>query len=155
MKSFYSLLFVALLTCISCGKITTPEISDLNTIPEYHKAKDGVFIHVSSGYNNPQKVLMAVNLAAKMAESKDVALFFDVEGVMMLTKTSEDIEMANFMSLHKTLKKLVEMNVLIMACPMCIKKAGIDIMQLKTGVVVAEKEKFFNFTKGRILSLNY
>ena len=98
---------------------------------------------------------MALSLAVKMAESKDVCLFFDIEGVKLLTKTSEDIKMENYMSLHEAINKLIEQNVLIMACPMCTKAAGINPEDYKEGIILAEKDRFFNFTKGRILSLDY
>lgn len=154
MKIQNLLLVVFLLTLISCTNTEKPEIADL-VKPLQQTVKDGVFFHISSGYENPKKVLMAFSLAVKMAESEDVCLFFDIEGVKLLTKTSEDIQMENYMSLHEAINKLTEQNVLIMACPMCTKAAGINPEDYKDGVIIAEKEKFFDFTKGRILSLDY
>jgi predicted peroxiredoxin len=87
--------------------------------------------------------------------AKDVALFFDTEGVKLLTKTSKDIQMDNFMTMHSALDTLIQHKVRIMACPMCMAKAEIKPEDLKDGVIVAEAEKFFNFTKGRILTLDY
>jgi hypothetical protein len=42
-----------------------------------------------------------------------------------------------------------------MACPGCLKNAGKTPEDLRPGITVADKDKFFNFTKGRILTLNY
>ena len=136
----------------SCTNDSKPEMAQL-VKPEKHK--DGLFLHVSSGYDNPHKASMALSLAVKMSESQDVALFFDIEGVKLLTKDSEDIQMDNFMTCHSALDTLLKRNVTIMACPMCMAKAEIKPENLREGIIVAEKEKFFNFTKGRILTLDY
>lgn len=117
--------------------------------------KDGLFLHVSSGYDNPHKASMALSLAVKMAESKDVAMFFDTEGVKLLTKNSKDIQMSNFLTLHSALDSLVQNNVTLMVCPMCLAQAEIEPEQLREGVMIAEKERFFNFTQGRILTIDY
>lgn len=136
----------------SCQNETKPEISQL-VKPEKHK--DGIFIHVSSGYDNPHRACMALSLAVKMSESQDVSLFFDIEGVKILTKDSKDIQMDNFMTCHGAIDSLVKCNVQIMACPMCLAKAEIKKEDLIEGIIIAEKEKFFNFTKGRILTIDY
>jgi predicted peroxiredoxin len=154
MKIHNLLLIVFLMTLVSCGNTEKPEIVDLVESSQ-QTFKDGIFLHISSGYDNPKKVLMALSLANKMAESKDVCLFFDIDGVYLLTKTAEDMQMENYMSLHEAINKLVEQNVIIMACPMCTKAAGIAPEDYKEGIIIAEKEKFFDFTKGRILSLDY
>jgi predicted peroxiredoxin len=98
---------------------------------------------------------MAMSIAIKMSETKDVTLFFDIEGVKLLTKTSEDIQMNNSITMQSALDTLMNHNVQIMACPMCMAKAEIKPEDLKDGIIVAEAEKFFNFTKGRILTLDY
>ena len=82
-------------------------------------------------------------------------MFFDIEGVRLLTQSSEDIEMEHYLTLYDALNKLVEHKILIMACPMCVNAAGIELEDLRDGVIIAEKEKFFKFTKGRILTLDY
>lgn len=45
--------------------------------------------------------------------------------------------------------------VTLMACPGCLKAAGKSVGDLAPGVKVAEKEAFFSFTRGRILTLDY
>lgn len=144
-----------ILTFFSCQDSQKPTMRDLAKAENLQHKKDGVFIHVSCGYDNPHKTLMALSLANKMTETQDVTLFFDIEGVKLLTKTSEDIQMENFMTLHAALDSLIAHKVQIMACPMCTKTAGINPEDYKEGVIIAEKEKFFDFTKGRILTLDY
>jgi len=154
MRILNLLLIAIVLTFTSCQNAAVPETAESHQSEEC-QVKDGLFLHISTGYDNPKKALMALSLATIMAETKDVALFLDMEGVKLLTKTSEDIQLENFISLHEALDKLIEMDVLIMACPMCTKAAGINPEDYKNGIIIAEKEKFFDFTKGRILSLDY
>jgi peroxiredoxin family protein len=42
-----------------------------------------------------------------------------------------------------------------MACPGCMKVMGVTDDMLKEGVVVASKDRFFDFTEGGILTLDY
>jgi len=42
-----------------------------------------------------------------------------------------------------------------MACPGCMAVMGVTEDMLLDGVIVANKNKFFNFTKGGILTLDY
>lgn len=116
---------------------------------------DGVFIHISKGYENPQKVLMALSLASLFSETHDVAVFCDLEGVKLLTKDAEDLTMENYKSAKEALSVLIANKALIMACPMCVKAAGLTSDDLMEGVIIAEKEKFFDFTDGRIITLDY
>jgi peroxiredoxin family protein len=47
------------------------------------------------------------------------------------------------------------MKVGVYACPTCLKIAGYKPEDLIAGVQIAQKDKFFNFTKGRIITLDY
>ena len=51
--------------------------------------------------------------------------------------------------------KLIERQVPLMACPGCLKAAGKTAADLAPGIRGADKEAFFGFTKGRILTLDY
>jgi hypothetical protein len=42
-----------------------------------------------------------------------------------------------------------------MACPGCLRVAGKTENDLMEGVKIADKNKFFNFTSGRILTIDY
>jgi len=123
--------------------------------PNQNKPKDGVLIHLSSSYDNPHKVLMALSLALKMSENKNVLVFMDIQGVKIAVKNAEDIRIENFDSLNNLLNKLIENKVELMVCPMCLKQAGFKPEDLKEGFKLADKERFFDFTEGRILTLNY
>ena len=115
--------------------------------------KDGMFIHVTS--NDPHRVLMAMNMADMVSADHDVVMYFDIDGVNVLVKDAEDLEYAHFPSSHTLIGKLTGKNIKIMACPGCLKAAGYTSEDLMDGIEVADKETFFNFTKGRILTLDY
>ena len=150
MKKLYSftLLFSSLLLILSCNQQKTD-------LAEKENVRDGVFIHISHGSDNPHRVLMALSLAEKMSEDKDVILYFDITGIEVLLKNSPDLSFAQFTSSKEQVQKLLDKGITIMACPGCLKAARKTPDDLREGVMVANKEKFFNFTKGRILSIDY
>jgi predicted peroxiredoxin len=119
------------------------------------KIKDGVFIHISRGEDDPHRVLMALTLAEKMSVDKDVLVFFDIKGVEVPLKNGKAIAFKEFETAQKLLPKLIDRGVLVCVCPMCLKAANYQPEDLIEGVRIAEKEAFFNFTQGRILSLDY
>lgn len=119
------------------------------------EARDGVFIHITQGKDNPHEVLMALNMAGIMAQDHDVLVYFDIKGIEVVLKDAEDITYAHFPSSKQQLAKLTKMGVTVMACPGCLKAAGKTGADLAEGVQVADKKAFFSFTKGRILTLDY
>ncbi len=118
-------------------------------------AKDGLFLHISSGYENPHKVLMALKMAKMMSSDHDVLLYLDIEAVKLVLTDSKDMTFADFPTLKELLKELTDAKVTVMACPTCLKVAGKSEADLIPGVIVAQKDKFFGFTKGRIVTLDY
>ena len=117
--------------------------------------KDGVFIHITESYNNPHKVLMPLKMANMMAMDKDVLVYMDIKAVELLVKGAKDMNYKDFDSFQTLIKSLVAKKVGIYACPTCLKIAGFKPEDLMEGVKVAEKDKFFNFTKGKIITLDY
>jgi len=117
--------------------------------------RDGVFLHISHGKDNPHRLLMALNMANIMADDHDVLVYFDINAVNAVLKDSEDIMFAHFPSSKKSLKALKAKDVILMACPGCLKVAGKTKKDLAKGVKIADKKVFFSFTKGRILTLDY
>jgi predicted peroxiredoxin len=117
--------------------------------------KDGVFIHISNGTNDPHRVLMGLNMAAIMAEDKAVLVYFDVEGVDVVLKNAIDLQFGHFTSSRTQIKNLLDKDVQLYVCPGCLKAAGRSEADVIEGVEIANKEVFFNFTNGRILSLDY
>ncbi|MCU0344575.1 MAG: DsrE family protein [Ignavibacterium sp.] len=117
--------------------------------------KEGIFLHISTSYDNPHRLLMPLKMATLMAPEKAVLIYMDIEAVKILVKNSKDITHPEFESAHSYIKKLIEMGVEIYACPTCLKVAGYKTEELMDGIKPANKDRFFNFTKGRILSLSY
>lgn len=117
--------------------------------------RDGVFIHITESYNDPHRVLMPLKMANMMAMDKDVIVYMDIHAVELLVKGAKDLTFADFESLKTYIKLLAEKKVGVYACPTCLKIAGFKPEDLMEGVQVAQKDKFFNFTKGRIITLDY
>jgi predicted peroxiredoxin len=118
-------------------------------------SKDGVFIHISNGFENPHKVLMALSMATLMADTQDVCVYLDIKGVNVVLKDAQDLNYSHFASAQTQIKALVDKGVPVLACPGCLKAAEKTPADLMDGVRVADKETFFGFTKGRILTLDY
>lgn len=117
--------------------------------------RDGVLIHVSHGTDDPHRALMAMNMANLMADDHDVMLYFDIKGVEAVLKDGSDLTYGPFKSSKTQLEELRQKHVVVMACPMCLKAAGKTADDLAAGVQIADKSRFFSFTKGRIITLDY
>ena len=160
MKKFL-LLFAMVFALISCkqaeDKKSEHEMEGMKTdsVASCCSTKDGLFIHISSGYDNPHKVLMALKMAAMVSMEEDVLVYIDIKGVDMVLKSSKDMKFKDFPTLYELLDKLAAKKVTVMACPTCLKVAGYNPEDLRPGIILAEKNKFFNFTKGKIVTLDY
>jgi predicted peroxiredoxin len=119
------------------------------------KVRDGVFIHISSGPENPHRVVMALKMATSMAVDKDVLVYFDIKGIDVVLKGAKDITYPTFPSAQESIQMLLNKGINIYACPGCLKAAGKSGADLMPGIQVAEKDRFFDFTKGRILTIDY
>jgi predicted peroxiredoxin len=117
--------------------------------------RDGVFLHISHGTDDPHRVAMALNMAAIMSEDRDVLVYFDIKGIEVVLQDAPDISYAQFPGSRDQLKLLADRGVILAACPGCLQAAGKTAEDLQEGVTVANKEEFFGFTEGRILTLDY
>ncbi len=117
--------------------------------------RDGVFIHVSHGTDDAHHVVMALQMAQIMQEQRDVLVYFDARGVDACLKNVPDIRYPEFPTAKTQIQQLLDKKVTIMACPACLKAARKSPDDLIRGIQVADKDKFFTFTKGRILTLDY
>jgi predicted peroxiredoxin len=118
-------------------------------------SRDGVFVHVSHGHDDPHRVLMALRMAELMAADHDVLVYFDIAGVEVVLEDAKDLQFAQFPNAKAQLAALIELDVPLYACPGCLEAAGKNAADLTEGVQVANKEAFFDFTEGRILTLDY
>jgi len=94
-------------------------------------------------------------MAVMMSMDKDVLVYMDIKAVELLVKSSADLNFGEFESAHSYIKQLTDKGVGVYACPTCLKIAGFKPEDLIDGVQVAQKDKFFDFTKGRIITLDY
>jgi predicted peroxiredoxin len=98
---------------------------------------------------------MPLKMAVMMSMDKDVIVCMDNHAAEILVKNSKDMTFPDFESAHTYIKLLTDKGVGVFACPTCLKIAGFRPEDLMEGVQIAQKDKFFNFTKGRIITLDY
>lgn len=158
MKKVFSLFVIAVIAA-SCINLDVDEnaAKALEEMDKAHKFENtGVFIHITHGSDDAHRALMGLMMATKMAEDKDVALYLDIKGIELVLKDAEAVTYGDhFPPSDEMINKLVQKGATIMACPGCMAVMGVTEDMLMDGVIVAEKEKFFNFTEGGILSLDY
>jgi predicted peroxiredoxin len=150
MKNFLTLVLILLVTM---SLISPAQQNESKAIQE--EVKDGVFIHISHGTDDPHRVLMALSIADRMSADKDVIIYIDITGIDVVLKDSPDLTLEPFKSSKTLIQNLLNKGITIMACPTCLKAAGKSSEDLAEGISVADKDKFFNFTKGRILTIDY
>jgi len=151
--SFLIIATILLFGCQPKQALKEEKTSTANYTAEKHK--DGVFIHISHGAEDAHRVAMGLKMATLMSEDKDVLVYFDINGIDVVTKDAPDIQMNTFPSSKKALQELLSNNVPVYACPGCMKAKGVTEDGLLEGIQVANKDAFFDFTKGRILTLDY
>jgi len=84
-----------------------------------------------------------------------VLMYFDIDGIGMVTKDAPNLEMEPFGTSDELFDKLINAGVTIFACPGCMEVHGVKASDLRSGVTTADKHFFFDFTDGRILSIDY
>jgi predicted peroxiredoxin len=150
MKSSGLVIIAAVTVFLSC-QTRSPVKDEVSVAPE----KDGVFIHISHGVNDAHRVLMGLRMASVMSADKDVLVYFDIKGVEVVLKDTQEIVREPFESTRSQIPELLESGVSMYVCPSCLAAAGATTDQVIEGVQIANKEAFFDFTDGRILTLDY
>jgi predicted peroxiredoxin len=124
-------------------------------------ARDGVFVHVSHGADDAHRALMALKMAALMTKTQDVLVYMDVQAVHLAVKADETgrhVTVATheaFPASDEMLRQILAGGGTVCVCPTCLKAAGYEEADLREWIALADKAKFFSFTKGRILSIDY
>ena len=148
-----NLLTSVLILAMSMAFLTYAQHTESKAVQE--EVRDGVFIHISHGTDDPHRMLMGLTMAERMSADKDVILYIDITGIDVVLKESPDLTLEPFASSKTLIQNLLKKGITIMACPTCLKAAGKTPEDLAEGISVADKDKFFSFTKGRILSIDY
>lgn len=144
-----------IVSCNSKPGKSSVSSQEKQVIAKVDTVRDGVFIHITESYNDPHRVLMPLKMALMMSKDKDVLVYMDIHAVELLVKGAKDMNFADFESFQTYIKQLLANKVGIYACPTCLKIAGFKPSDLMAGIQIAQKDKFFNFTKGRIIALDY
>jgi predicted peroxiredoxin len=148
--AFILAVFLTATSCIRVNENPVPQIS-----MKHLAETEGVFIHVKKGADHPHEVLMALSMANKFATDYDVLMYFDIDGIEMVTKDAPNLEMEPFGSSDELFDKLVNAGGTIFACPGCMEVYDVKASDLRSGVTTADKHFFFDFTDGRIISIDY
>ncbi len=119
------------------------------------ETRDGVFVHISAGPQEAHAVMMGLQMAKLMADDHPVLVYLDVEGIPVVLKDAPALQVEPFGDLDTMFADLLAKDVILYACPGCLKTHGKTAADLRPGVQVAEKDAFFDFTRGRILTLDY
>ena len=146
-RSMIATLALSMLVLIQTGCASTSNRSSAS--------RDGAFIHIQSGPEHAHNVLMGLRMAQIMSTERDVLVYFDVDGIGVVVEDARDLAMEPFGSSHAMIADLVDRGATLFACPGCLEAAGKTPDDLVGGVRVAEKGAFFDFTEGRILTLDY
>lgn len=107
------------------------------------EAEQKVVIHLTHYSDNLHAVNMALELAAKLAESgADVTVFLDLEGVRLVdSRTPQDLRWGTTVPVSSLFRKAREAGVRFVVCPHCAKAAGIKTGNLRKGASIATFEE--------------
>jgi predicted peroxiredoxin len=155
MKQIIIPILILMIAFSACNKVSKENALISPQAALTDSVRDGIFIHITEGYNDPHRVLMPLKMAIMMAKDKDVLVYLDIHAVELVLRSSKDMQFADFDPLKKMLRDLIDKKVGVYACPTCLKISGHKPQELMEGIQVANKEAFFNFTKGRIITLDY
>lgn len=155
MKKLFILVFLAAGFLISCTNKEIKETNATDMAGTKDTVRDGVLIHITHASDDAHRAVMALKMATMMSENKDVLVYLDIKGIELVLKDAKDVTYPTFPSAQESLKILIDRGIPVYACPGCMKAAGKTAEDLIPGVKTAEKAAFFNFTKGRIIALDY
>lgn len=116
---------------------------------------DGIFIHLASGSENPQRVLAALTMALDMSSNHDVYVYLDVNAVNIVVNNAKSIEMPKFEASKILIDKLIAKGAVVAVSQLCLEANNKTKFDLMKGIKIANPEDLLNFTRGRILSLSY
>lgn len=141
--------------CVGLAGVALPGCRTSDATSRSTASTDGMMIHIRSGPDRAHDVLMALRMAQMMAADRPVLVYVDVDGIGVVTRNAPELQMAPFGSSKAMLRDLIDRGVAVYACPGCMKAANVTEKDLFEGIRVAQKEAFFNFTRGRIVTLDY
>ena len=150
MKKLSFLLIIPLLIA-SCISVQNADEEEENFI----RPEDGMLIHITKGHEDAHSVLMAFKMATLMADSKDVILYLDIQAGALGVTGAEVVEMRGCDPLSTYIETLLDKGVEIYACPTCLSVMGYGPDDLMDGIKPADKDAFFDFTDGRIVTIDY
>ena len=147
-KQFIAVILLLSILLPSCSGDKDEHTTAFNT-------NDGVFIHITHGSDDVHRLLMGLQMANIMSESRKVLVYFDIQGIEAVLKEAKELNFSHFPGSQSQIQNLLSRGVPLLACPGCLKASGHTPEDLLEGIEIANKDKFFSFTSGRILTLDY
>ena len=138
---------LVLLYCCVLG--CSPDIRSASQTVTGESASSTVLVNVTSGVTGDKGRPQAVDMALKLAgfaldEGRTVALFFNVKGVHVPTRTlPNDLAFQDNLPIAKQLAKLIERGAEVHVCPICIKALGVESGDAMAGAQVTTRPKLF------------
>jgi predicted peroxiredoxin len=154
----FILLFLAVTISLNSQTKTKKEIQKTSAeeiVRPLPPPPDGIFIHLSSGVENPQRVLAALTTALDMSSNHEVYVYLDVTAVNIVVNNAKSIEMPKFEASKILIDKLIAKGAAVAVNQLCLEANNKTKFDLMKGIIIANPEDFLNFTRGRILSLSY
>ena len=71
------------------------------------EVKDGVFVHISHGGDDPHRLLMGLKMAEVMSEQRDVLVYLDIKAIEVVLKEAEDVAFSHFTSSNAQIEALL------------------------------------------------
>jgi predicted peroxiredoxin len=152
--SIAAIIVVGIGLVLASGEKSHAAGSEMKVAP---KPNDGAFIHLTHGRKDPHRVWMALQMAQHIAndKNKDVCVYLDIDAVEVVINKEKDIQFKDKLSAKTKIKRLLAARVPVYVCPGCLQVAGYTPEDVMPGVRIADKDGFFDFTEGRILTIDY
>ncbi len=157
LKIFVLLLLAVTISTYSQNKTKkgTQKTASEETVPALPPPPDGVFVHLTSGSENPLSVLAALTTALEMSADHEVYVYLDVNAVTIVVNNAKSIELPKFQASKILIDKLIAKGATVAVNQLCLEASNKTKFDLMKGVKIADPEDFLNFTRGRIFSLSY
>ena len=147
MKSIILLLSVIVL--LGCTK-------DNKQVKKNIPFREGVVIHLTKGPNNPDIVIIAMNLAIVMSEKQNVIVYLDCDGVKSFFSDSPDMNYGYYQSTLVAVRNLSVMdNVKILASKTSLRAASKSAENLIKGITAINDEELADLIKGNFFTIDY
>lgn len=139
------------------GPVALAQDAEAEAAAEGGASKRPLLLNVTSGFEDPHSVTMALQLAGHGLESgRAVHLFFNVRGVQVLARERKSPSVIfSDKPVAELLAKLVENGAKVWACPHCTRALGLGAEDLIEAAEFATAEGLFGIVDARAAVFTY